>query len=636
MKKLLFLILCSSCFGANWYVSTAGAGAKDGTTAATAWDTFANVTWGSGGVVAGDTLYVIDEMRETLTVGGSGSAGLPITIRGDAAGSVAGVINGADIIADIAWSDTGGNIWKAAATTEIKQLFIDGTKVNKSRFPATVWNDIDENGSTSTKIVGADLNQVDDTWIGTEIFWKPNEWEIVRKTITDSTQIGTSVEWSGAESGVFTSVDDYGYYIEGRAADCDADTEWYWAGNEVFVYLDDDDPCNNVIQGSVRDKCIYATNRSYIDIKNIETKNSNLYGLEIFNSDHVNSINCTISFSQRQGILFFDSPAAHDKGNGSVENCTVSNTQNTGIQVSGLTNMLISGNSVTEVGTDTLSPRGAQGINASGTGFTVRNNTLDQITARGIVPSTNTNMVISNNTISNYCTEISDGGGIYWPSTPTNVFIQNNTIFDGDGSVAGVPSATVANAGIYIDTLDATGGLTIRNNLVYNPGLHGILLHEVLNCTILNNVVYDATNQLRFSEKVEDEMINNTVKNNIFVCGSASQKAYNLTGIATSSIPWGDFNNNLLYDLDADAINATINYVRGGVNTTYTLAQFQAAQSLDLNSIQANPQFVDAANADFRLKSNSPCLGIGDSPDDFPIGRSRYHRFGKIRKLKRR
>ncbi len=79
----------------NFYVSEAGAGLKDGTTIANAWDTLANVLWdGADGVEvnAGDTLYVIDEVVGRLLVGVTGTAGSPVTIRGDAPGSTAGTI----------------------------------------------------------------------------------------------------------------------------------------------------------------------------------------------------------------------------------------------------------------------------------------------------------------------------------------------------------------------------------------------------------------------------------------------------------------------------------------------------------------------------------------------------------------
>lgn len=69
----------------TWYVRPIGAeyGAEDGTTYETAFDGFAGITWGVGGVVAGDTLYVCGTHSEEMIVGASGSSGSYITIRGD-------------------------------------------------------------------------------------------------------------------------------------------------------------------------------------------------------------------------------------------------------------------------------------------------------------------------------------------------------------------------------------------------------------------------------------------------------------------------------------------------------------------------------------------------------------------------
>lgn len=70
----------------TWYVRPASGtyGAADGTTYATAWDGWTNVVWGVGGVVAGDTLYAAGTFTdEYANVEDSGSAGSPITIRGD-------------------------------------------------------------------------------------------------------------------------------------------------------------------------------------------------------------------------------------------------------------------------------------------------------------------------------------------------------------------------------------------------------------------------------------------------------------------------------------------------------------------------------------------------------------------------
>jgi len=68
-----------------WYVDNAANGANNGTSWTDAWKSFADIDWGSGGVIAGDTLYISGgasskTYSETLAVGASGSAGAPIRI----------------------------------------------------------------------------------------------------------------------------------------------------------------------------------------------------------------------------------------------------------------------------------------------------------------------------------------------------------------------------------------------------------------------------------------------------------------------------------------------------------------------------------------------------------------------------
>ncbi len=102
MKRLLgiilFLMFPSMGWGATWYVrpSTGEYGAEDGTAYATAYDGWADVTWGAGGVVAGDTLYICGTFTgEYANVGAAGSVGSPIVLDGNCqAGADPGILDG--------------------------------------------------------------------------------------------------------------------------------------------------------------------------------------------------------------------------------------------------------------------------------------------------------------------------------------------------------------------------------------------------------------------------------------------------------------------------------------------------------------------------------------------------------------
>lgn len=81
-----FICLISNVEAANWYVDKDAVGANNGSSWSNAWASFSRIVWGGGGVKAGDTLYISGGSSsktyyESLSVGASGSAGSPITIK---------------------------------------------------------------------------------------------------------------------------------------------------------------------------------------------------------------------------------------------------------------------------------------------------------------------------------------------------------------------------------------------------------------------------------------------------------------------------------------------------------------------------------------------------------------------------
>lgn len=91
-RILAFALSLAGCLGlqaaaaADWYVDNAASAGGTGTSWRNAWNSFAAIRWGSGGVSAGDTLYISGgssskTYRERLTVPIDGTASAPITIR---------------------------------------------------------------------------------------------------------------------------------------------------------------------------------------------------------------------------------------------------------------------------------------------------------------------------------------------------------------------------------------------------------------------------------------------------------------------------------------------------------------------------------------------------------------------------
>lgn len=84
----IVVLLATTCHATDWYVDNAASGTDAGTSWTNAWEDFAGITWGGGGVVAGDTLYISGgatskTYTEKWSIGASGSEGDPITITVD-------------------------------------------------------------------------------------------------------------------------------------------------------------------------------------------------------------------------------------------------------------------------------------------------------------------------------------------------------------------------------------------------------------------------------------------------------------------------------------------------------------------------------------------------------------------------
>jgi len=140
----------------DWYVRPAGGsyGNEDGTSYEDAWDGFSNIVWGTGGVEAGDTLWVCGTHNETLTVKASGTSGSYITIRGDCP-SDSGIIDVTSELEDssgnawnsgVTWTEetgVGTNIWSAsnmcfASLSSPARLYLDGTEYAKASDASSV------------------------------------------------------------------------------------------------------------------------------------------------------------------------------------------------------------------------------------------------------------------------------------------------------------------------------------------------------------------------------------------------------------------------------------------------------------------------------------------------------------------
>ena len=196
---------------------------------------------------------------------------------------------------------------------------------------------------------------------------------------------------------------------------------------------------------------------------------------------------------------------------------------------------------------------------------------------------------------------MSDAGLIYCLGVSPGSIIRNNVFHD-----MWPYSQPAFGWGIYLDA--QCGQYTVENNLVYNTLSGGLMFNNGGHAhTIRNNIFALSANHALwpYSEKRPS-----TFRRNIVYLTQGSllipygERSLN-ERLAAKESP-GDWDENLYWHTAGED---KLRFYRR------SFAEWQAI-GLDGKSRIADPQFVDAAAYDFRLKPGSPALGLGFQPLD--------------------
>lgn len=183
---------------------------------------------------------------------------------------------------------------------------------------------------------------------------------------------------------------------------------------------------------------------------------------------------------------------------------------------------------------------------------------------------------------------LSDMGGIYTLGLHTGTKIVNNLWHDTAGLRYG-------GWGIYFD--EGTTGILAESNLVYRTTHGGFHQHYGKDNTVRNNIfAYAKYHQIQRSRA--EEHLSFRFEKNIVLWKEGKLLDGNYSGtnyIFRSNIYWNETTTNIMFD-------------------KYTFADWQKVQKQDLDSLIADPMFVDPAKDDYRLKQGSPAPKIGFSP----------------------
>ncbi|MFT3680252.1 MAG: hypothetical protein QM791_08250 [Ferruginibacter sp.] len=270
MKRLtlaLSVLLCYSASATNYYVSSTGNDANAGTSPTAPWKTISKVNSSFSSIAAGDS--VLFKRGETfygqLLPNKSGTATSKITISAYGTGAKPIISALTDVTG---WTSLGGNLWKSAAVSNVKNTLdvvtINGVSVPMGRYPnsnaASKGYLYFEAVTGKTGITDNELPS-SPSWTGAEIVIKPNPWTIGSYPV--SAHSGTSITFTGNSTAIRNN---YGYFIQNHISTLDQQNEWFLdKSTKQLVIYSTTTPAN--VKVSTVDTLCYVYNRSYINIK---------------------------------------------------------------------------------------------------------------------------------------------------------------------------------------------------------------------------------------------------------------------------------------------------------------------------------------------------------------------------------
>jgi hypothetical protein len=201
-----------------------------------------------------------------------------------------------------------------------------------------------------------------------------------------------------------------------------------------------------------------------------------------------------------------------------------------------------------------------------------------------------------------------------------------------DNGGAGAPyNMTVENCEFYNDDLSTfkliycygryghlLNGYVFRNNIFHGFSKSAIQFDYCTNAHIYNNVFYDINSDAKIlcTFATDISLFNNTLY------GLTSQFAVNLTNNSTGFtaknniiysdkcvIVSGNSGTNSDFDFNNYFFTSIKPFTWGTID--YTFAKWKDNSGHDMNSLTADPLFVDPDHGDYRLKDTSPCIGSG-------------------------
>jgi len=559
----------------DYYVSPNGSDSAVGTLD----QPFQTIQKAASVMVAGDTAYIrAGVYRETVIPKNSGTEHSPITYMPYNGESV--TVSGADVIPAGSWTLSSGNIYRApmswdlgaGAGTGMNQVFLDGQMMIEARWPNTT-SDLSHpilassgNGSYVDGGTGLSTGTITDPnlpprpdgyWRGSTIQMSLGaKWQWQTGSVVDSTQGQLTFTFTKFYDALVPGPNNP-YYLTGKLSELDTGGEWLLDSPSSTLYLwtpAGDKPSSHLVEAKRRQLAFDLSSRSFITVTGIAVFGATIY---------------TDGSSQ---YLLLDNLDGKYLAHSILNTNTAGYTD--GIRLIGTNNVLRNSSLAYSFGT---------GVLVSGTGHRIFNNVMHDLDYMGEFAGA----------IFSFKSGTVSSGKLLAYNT---IYNTGNSGITHGGDGERVLHNELYNIGLLTSDLGCTythgtdgKGSEIAFNLCHDnkalPFSDGIYLdNNTSNYIVHHNVVWNA----QFSSVLNSVSTNNRAYNNTYAGTVLGVSVYSPSG--TSQLPGTELKNNI-----------------------FTAPIMETPGAVLQNNIFSgtDPQFVDAANHNFQLKSTSPAIGAG-------------------------
>ena len=468
------------------------------------------------------------------------------------------VISGADDFSG-AWQMS-GSLWSRAlpaATPKISQLFLNGQPLRTAQWPDAV-----STGREVALAAGGDaarsrlLLQPGDTsalsgrdLAGATVHIRTQPWMIESRRVVAAgpghLDLDRPLDWP-VDAGEAFVLQDKSWMLD-APGEFFHDTTTQRVLLQVAIVGAPADVNGALIEGSVRDRALAVSQRSALVLRDLAVHAAREDGLRLFDAPRALLQGLEAQSNGANGLQLAQwLPLGATVAGPTVTDALIAGNGRRGIDAVHVDRALISGNRV--LGTGSLPHHQAAvaaGI-AAGPGARVENNLIDGAGYVGIAFSALGGSAVTGNTVREYCTRLSDCGGIYtWQgralaTAAQAASVHNNRVLAAQAQLAG--TAVAGNdvvAGIYLD--DFTRNVSVRNNLLVGMP-RGVFAHNASGLTVEDNRIWLATEAALWASMDQtdaDWMSGNVWRNNEIVpVVQAQARAGALPTFAVSQAVW--------------------------------------------------------------------------------------------------